>query len=435
MSPPSGNSLLKRVMSLAKVVDDAAKANSDDSDVDSAPKDMKDNRRGATRLTGPARRRSSGYTSAPGSPAGRTGPPTSSFPISPSLPGSAKGKERAHTEDRPTMSSILVNGEAEPESPPRSAKNDEVEARLTDPYRKRFVHTQSGFKGAWDQDSPVSARGKGQRESWLDVDNWNPIKWIAGNEAEKEADADAVPNNKREGPNEEGTSPTRLKVPARSESPENLEEGEAPKLEPPKPSRIPRSFSLHQMKSASTPTWNRLKALLPQVVPNQNENVAPALMAAPEKRDVDLVHELTYSGLSTLVLRMWYERDPHNERRVPILMQQLKIRVSDSIYPLSSSKAVFRIECSYANGVARWVIYRQLRDFRKLNRHYQIANFYTMSDMKLPEFQSSSISKIHFYRLKREKGSQAARAEFAKMQREVLENYLVGLIRAVVCNI
>ncbi|KAG8805702.1 Phospholipase D1, partial [Serendipita sp. 399] len=147
--------------------------------------------------------------------------------------------------------------------------------------------------------------------------------------------------------------------------------------------------------------------------------------------NVDVIQELTYTGLAPLLLRMWFERDERDERRVPILMNQLRIRVSDSIYPLSNSKAVFRIECEYAKGAARWVIYRQLRDFRKLNRHYRLANFYTLNDVKLPDFPRSGISKIHFYRLKREKGSAAARVEFAKMQREILENYIIGLIKAV----
>ncbi|KIM21517.1 hypothetical protein M408DRAFT_80444 [Serendipita vermifera MAFF 305830] len=179
----------------------------------------------------------------------------------------------------------------------------------------------------------------------------------------------------------------------------------------------------------TAPTWNRIKALLPQVVGSSNEQTSPTVER--KKQDVDVVYELTYAGLAPLVLRMWFERDERDERRVPILMHHLKVRVGDSIHPLSSSKAVFRIECEYANGAARWVLYRQLRDFRKLNRHYRVANFYTMSDVKLPDFPLSSINKMHFYRMKREKGSIVARAEFAKMQRQALENYLVGLIRAV----
>lgn len=410
------------------------------SDVEASPSTVKDSgRQQVGRLKVPPKRRSSGYTSAPGSPAGRTGPPSSSFPISPSLPtGRSKEQNEAGGAQVPSIQ-VTSNGET---SQPPSATGDESTTELTDPYRKRFAHTSTGFRSAWEYeegDTPKPKTSRTQRDSWLDVDAWNPIKWIAGGEGDKDANQEAEIKEKPEeedAAKEQGTSQASQTHPLRSESPANIPEEtelKAPAPDVVKLGRLPRSFSLHTMKNA--PTWNRLKALLPAVGGNAVEPPSTTLLQPDEKRDVDLVHEVTYSGLAPLMLRMWFERDERDERRVPILMEQLKIRVSDSIYPLSNSKAVFRIECEYANGAARWVIYRQLTEFRKLNRHYRLANFYTLSKVKLPDFQRSALSKIHFYRLKREKGSTAARAEYAKMQREILENYLIGLIRAVVCGI
>lgn len=329
--------------------------------------------------------------------------------------------------------------------------DDDEDAQLTDPYRKNFVRTRSGFRSAWeyeDQDSSAGARSKRQRDSWLDPEAWNPIKWLGLTEVEKDGDGATEPGQKKDEKKQSeekagADAPTRTddEYPLRTESPQNTPDEPEPEPEPAKAdtakptvtkaSRVPRQFSLSSMKPAikTAPTWNRIKALLPQVVGSSNEQTSPTVER--KKQDVDVVYELTYAGLAPLVLRMWFERDERDERRVPILMHHLKVRVGDSIHPLSSSKAVFRIECEYANGAARWVLYRQLRDFRKLNRHYRVANFYTMSDVKLPDFPLSSINKMHFYRMKREKGSIVARAEFAKMQRQALENYLVGLIRAV----
>jgi hypothetical protein len=90
------------------------------------------------------RRRSSGYGSAPGSPAGRTGPPSSSFPISPSYSGS-KGKSRAQTEDSAgnSVPPSRVNSQGEPINPGQSESDDEGDAE--DPYRKNFVRTRSGL--------------------------------------------------------------------------------------------------------------------------------------------------------------------------------------------------------------------------------------------------------------------------------------------------
>jgi len=302
-------------------------------------------------------------------------------------------------------------------------------------------------RSAWeyeDKDASGVGRTKRQRDSWLDVEAWNPIKWLGLGEPEKEGDGkeDSAEKNENEKQSEDKPAISRTKSeeehPPRTESPQNTPDPETAKTEQTQPGstrsfRAPRQFSLSSMRPQvkSTQTWTRLKALLPQVVGNAAEQPSPTV-GHGGKQDIDLVYELTYAGLAPLMPRMWFERDEREERRVPILMHQLRIRVSDSIHPLSNSKAVFRIECEYANRAARWVLYRQLRDFRKLNRHYRVANFYTMSDMKLPDFPLGKINKMHFYRMKREKGSLAARAEFAKMQRQALENYIVGLIRAVV---
>jgi phospholipase D1/2 len=59
---------------------------------------------------------------------------------------------------------------------------------------------------------------------------------------------------------------------------------------------------------------------------------------------------------------------------------------------MHDQKSVFRIECEYANGAARWVVYRELRDFISLHAHYTVANVYKRSVQidKLPEFPRTS---------------------------------------------
>lgn len=93
---------------------------------------------------GGTKRRSSGYGSAPGSPAGRTGPPSSSFPISPSYSGS-KSKSRAQTEDSAGLSAppSRMNSRGDPINAPKNGSDDEEDTE--DPYRKNFVRTRSGL--------------------------------------------------------------------------------------------------------------------------------------------------------------------------------------------------------------------------------------------------------------------------------------------------
>jgi phospholipase D1/2 len=85
-----------------------------------------------------------------------------------------------------------------------------------------------------------------------------------------------------------------------------------------------------------------------------------------------------------------------------------------------------------------------------LHTHYAFSNAYNRNIGALPEFPKTSkkiirprgqsysqivlgLPYLKFLKKEgREKGRKVRHAEFARMQRELLENYLVGLIRAVV---
>jgi phospholipase D1/2 len=138
--------------------------------------------------------------------------------------------------------------------------------------------------------------------------------------------------------------------------------------------------------------WAKLRSLLPHIVyRNQSIEPGPSVIAS---NTVNITDELITGGLSTLMLRLWLERDEKGRRRVPVLLHRLHIRVSDSIHPLQQQKSVFRIECEYANGGARWVIYRELRDFVSLHAHYTVSNVYNRIKEELPEFPMTSTRLI-----------------------------------------
>jgi phospholipase D1/2 len=377
------------------------------------------------------RRRSVGYTSAPGSPAARTGPPSSFFfPLMP-LPDT-KGKQRAGAEGghsdaknmnsrRPETHRVVFNEE------------DEAFAHLSDPYRSSFVRTESDFRSGWEyEDHDSTGRGTARlrdRQSWLNVEDWNinPRKWLGLSEAEPGEAEDRQPPRQTDSPVPMGAS----RVPSRVPSPIPAATEEPTPPPPTQRSRVPRSLSLPHIRH--NPAWNRIKSLLPHLIAAA-AGPAPEQPRSPRDRDVELTDELTLSGLSVLMLRMWFERDERDERRVPILLHRLKIRVSDSVNPLNDNSAVFRIECEYANSAAQWVIYRQLRDFNSLHTHYKVANFYTRN-MDLPDFPRAKLGRQNLHRLKKEKGRELGKKEFAKMRREELENYLAGMIKAVVCSL
>lgn len=138
--------------------------------------------------------------------------------------------------------------------------------------------------------------------------------------------------------------------------------------------------------------WAKLRSLLPHIV-YHNQSIVPG-PSVITSHTVNITDELITGGLSTLMLRLWLERDEKGRRRVPVFLHRLRIRVSDSIHPLQHQKSVFRIECEYANGAARWVIYRELRDFVSLHAHYKVSNVYNRIREELPEFPMTSTRLI-----------------------------------------
>ncbi|KIY44775.1 phospholipase D [Fistulina hepatica ATCC 64428] len=177
--------------------------------------------------------------------------------------------------------------------------------------------------------------------------------------------------------------------------------------------------------------WGRLRSLLTHVANERDKSAADEAIpqGAVMPYAVNITDELIVGGLSTQLLRLWFERGERDQRRIPILFHRLKIRVSDSIHPLHDTKSVFRIECEYANGAFRWVIYRQLRDFVRLHTKYRLSNAVNWSAEKLPEFPKRGMLPYRqFLRLSADQGRQA---EFARHQRQALEDYIIELIRAV----
>ncbi|KIK24525.1 hypothetical protein PISMIDRAFT_645727 [Pisolithus microcarpus 441] len=177
----------------------------------------------------------------------------------------------------------------------------------------------------------------------------------------------------------------------------------------------------------SSARWAKLRLLVAPMIRRTPSVAQTHSVVSPE---VNITDELITGCLSAVLLRLWLEHDDKGHRRIPVLLHRLRLRISDSLHPLHAHKAVFRIECEYANGAIRWVIYRQLRDFFSLHTHYTLSNAFGSRKDVLPEFPLTSLPYLKF--LKRQSNRNAVSdADFARLQREALENYLLGLIRAV----
>ncbi|KAK4057861.1 Phospholipase D1 [Microbotryomycetes sp. JL221] len=141
----------------------------------------------------------------------------------------------------------------------------------------------------------------------------------------------------------------------------------------------------------------------------------------------ELLAELTLGILPMVLVKMsLMDRDERGDRRIPILMNYLKLRITDSVYPFHDRHAVFRIELEYGDAAVKWVIYRELKDFLNLHAHYRVANLRSDVD-KFPAFPKTSLPYLNW--LQNQRGH-VGKAEFARSQREALEEYLLKLIRA-----
>ncbi|GAA6057144.1 hypothetical protein JCM3770_004845 [Rhodotorula araucariae] len=169
--------------------------------------------------------------------------------------------------------------------------------------------------------------------------------------------------------------------------------------------------------------WNVVRNRLGGVQPKKKKEKQGASLTGHQ-----LVAELATGALPLVLVKMaTMDRDEKGDKRIPILMNYLKLRITDSVYPFHDKHAIFRIELEYGDSAVKWVIYRELKDFVNLHAHYRVANLRQGID-KFPAFPKTSLPYLNW--LKSEGRGNVGKAEFARMQREALENYLLKLIRA-----
>ena len=122
----------------------------------------------------------------------------------------------------------------------------------------------------------------------------------------------------------------------------------------------------------SAAKWRQLKAGLRMM--GQRRKAENTIDHA---KSAELLAELTAGVPAALIVASMFQRDEHGNKRIPVLLEQLKVRLTDSQQVSSKSgerHMIFRIELEYGNGLTRmkWVIHRALRDFVTLHTRYKI---------------------------------------------------------------
>lgn len=123
--------------------------------------------------------------------------------------------------------------------------------------------------------------------------------------------------------------------------------------------------------SASAQRWRQIKAGLKLIGQRRKPETA-----VDTKKSAELLAELSSAVPAALILASAFQRDEHGSKRIPILLEQLKVRVTDSRIDSHSGDRhlVFRIELEYGSGMTRmkWIIFRTLRDFANLHLKYKL---------------------------------------------------------------
>ncbi|PLB39369.1 phospholipase D [Aspergillus candidus] len=123
--------------------------------------------------------------------------------------------------------------------------------------------------------------------------------------------------------------------------------------------------------SLSAQRWRQIKAGLKLIGQRRKTD-----HTVDHAKSAELLAELTSGVPAALILASMFQRDENGSKRIPILLEQLKVRVTDSRIDSHSGDRhlVFRIELEYGSGMTRmkWIIHRTLKDFANLHLKYKL---------------------------------------------------------------
>ncbi|KAK4939587.1 Phospholipase D1 [Elasticomyces elasticus] len=146
---------------------------------------------------------------------------------------------------------------------------------------------------------------------------------------------------------------------------------------PKTPSR--RKLMGERGSTISSQKWRQLKNSIRFLGQNKKKERTP-----DHEKSAELLAELQAGTPAALMLASMFQRDEHDHKRVPVLLEQLKVQITDSEVARdrgdkdadeksADRHLIFRIELEYGNGISRmkWVVKRSLGDFMNLHVKYK----------------------------------------------------------------
>jgi phospholipase D1/2 len=146
--------------------------------------------------------------------------------------------------------------------------------------------------------------------------------------------------------------------------------------------------------------WRQIKQQLKSLGPKKAKD-----RTIDHEKSAELLAELLAGSPAALMLASMFQRDEHGSKRVPVLLEQLKVKIVDSEYDTKQKDSdtasptdrhmVFRIELEYGSGLnrMRWTIRRSLRDFANLHLKYKL-HFSTQKYVRLKGSDDKSMPRF-----------------------------------------
>ena len=263
----------------------------------------------------------------------------------------------------------------------KARRNDDIETAPSSPYspmRSGFVSAPPGAdeeqirplaRAATDTDMSRDRAGISEDEGRKRLSpqtTWTPRHPLRGiSYTGQRKTSEGTPEGR------EGRKPLTLRNLTTISSAREPDEHETPRT-----SR--RKLLTERGTTLSAQKWRQLKQRMQML--GQGRKRPPT---QDHVKSAELMAELSAGSPAALMLASMFQRDEHDNRRIPVLLEQIKVQVTDSEIdkyrdpdnPTPGDRHItFRIELEYGNGINRmkWIIKRSLRDFANLHAKYKL---------------------------------------------------------------
>ena len=122
--------------------------------------------------------------------------------------------------------------------------------------------------------------------------------------------------------------------------------------------------------SLSAAKWRQIKAGIRMMARRKPPTI-------DQTKSAELLAELCAGVPAALIVASMFQRDQKGHRRIPVLLEQLKVRLTYSGLDTKTDERhpQFRLEMEYGNGLSRmkWVVVRSVRDFWALHSKYKTS--------------------------------------------------------------